>query len=543
VNRSAAPGRQPAAAIAGGAAAVALTIVFATALRRPLVTWPFAANPASYCCGHPDEVGHYELARAFRSGTDPGTYPPGFAVLTSVALSTPVSGAAAALVPAAVAGEDREKARVIATGRIVSLAFSGAAVALLYVLCLAAGIPAGIAAVSAPIFALAPLFLVQGTYALPDAGHAALIVGMLVAFFAWDRRRNRILEVLFGFLLGGTFAFKLVGVVIGLPPAVSMVVRSHSRRRTAATVGLSFLAGVLAFSGGFLGFASPSAIFHKVVVENARASRIRPIANFVHHVLSVAPGMGLLFAVLLLFAVISFVGRRALARARRPFRPLDRLPAAAIGAGLYAVGVSFSSNPFTRHMLPIYPLLVLFALSEVAFQAGRRTPGIRALLVLGLFVSFLAYGAWASRPVLASFVDDPVDRAVKWVRSETPCEPRVPPLRNFAPVESPATRPRAPGEPARVMIVHSAWLGRLTGSWWLKAAPADLRDVYHFEGGLPELRFWQKLAAAGEADGWRVIRSFGDDWKTPESRFLSALGRGYDQFVTAGRVLVVARAD
>jgi hypothetical protein len=188
-------------------------------------------------------------------------------------------------------------------------------------------------------------------------------------------------------------------------------------------------------------------------------------------------------------------------------------------------------------MLPVYPLLVLFALSEVASRTTRAAVGV------ALSVSFFAYGIYATRPVLGSFVHDPVDRAVAWVRSETPCDPRVPPLRNFAPLTSAATRPRAPGEPAQVMIVHSAWLGRLTGSWWLKPAPADLRDVYHFEGGLPELRFWQKLAAVREADGWRVVRTFGDDWKTPESLFLSALGRGYDQFVTAGRVLVIARAD
>jgi hypothetical protein len=65
--------------------------------------------------------------------------------------------------------------------------------------------------------------------------------------------------------------------------------------------------------------------------------------------------------------------------------------------------------------------------------------------------------------------------------------------------------------------------------------------VYHFEGTLEELRFWQELAA-GRAGDWRVIQTFGDDWTTPERLFLSLLGRGYDQFVTAGRVFVVARS-
>src|SRR4029453_18517930 len=216
VNRSGVSRRPASDAIAVGAAAVVLTIALTTALRRPLVTWPFASNPASYCCGHPDEVGHYELSREFRSGRDPGTYPPGFAVVTSIAPRTPAAATAARLVPPGVTGEEHEKARAIATGRIVSVVFSGAAVALLYVLCLGAGIPAPTAAASAPMLALAPLFIVQGTYALPDAAHAALVLAMLVAFLAWDRRRTAIREVVFGFFLGGVFPLKILGAVIDL---------------------------------------------------------------------------------------------------------------------------------------------------------------------------------------------------------------------------------------------------------------------------------------------------------------------------------------
>src|SRR4030095_7303462 len=242
-------------------AAVVLTIALTTALRRPLVTWPFASNPASYCCGHPDEVGHYELSREFRSGRDPGTYPPGFAVVTSIAPRTPAAATPARLVSPRGAGGERGQARATATGRIVSVVFSGAAVALLYVLCLGAGIPAPTAAASAPMLALAPLFIVQGTYALPAAGPAALVLALLLAFLAWDRRRTACREVVFGFFLGAVFAFKIVGIVIGLPPFVSMLVRSPSRRRTAATAGRSFLAGMLAFSGGFLRFARTAALF------------------------------------------------------------------------------------------------------------------------------------------------------------------------------------------------------------------------------------------------------------------------------------------
>jgi hypothetical protein len=151
----------------------------------------------------------------------------------------------------------------------------------------------------------------------------------------------------------------------------------------------------------------------------------------------------------------------------------------------------------------------------------------------------VGYNTFATLPLLRSFAEDPVDRAMAWVRAKTAYDPRVPSFRNFPPIPSVRTRPVASG-PDAVTNVHSAWLGRLTGSWWLRPAPVDLRDVYHFEGTVKDLRFWQKLAA-GRAGDCQVIQTFGDDWATPERLFLSLLGRGYDQFVTAGRVLVVAR--
>ena len=525
----------------GAAVAVVLVIGLATLLRLPLLSWPFAAHPQSSCCGHPDEITHYDLLRAFRSGLDPGSYPPGFAVLTALALRTPAGDAASSFVPIGIVGEERDRIRSVWMGRILSLVLSGVAVWLLYRLCVGAGLAAPIAAVSAPMLALAPLFSVQSTYALADVPHVALVVACTVTFLWWDRLRRLSQEALFGLLLGGVFVFKLIGVVFGIPLLLSMAARSVSRRRTVMTVGLSFLVGLLAFSAGFLRFALPSSIFEKVVVENARASRIRPGWNAVHHLLSLVPGMGALFTLLLVAAVASFGFRVVRRRSRVSFHPLDPLPAIAIGTLLYFLSICFSSNPFTRHMLPVYPFLILFVLFEaIAPPANRVSQKLRPALAVLLFVFFVGYDTLATRPLLRSFAEDPVDRAMAWVRANTAYEPRVPPFRNFPPVPNVRSRPVPSGGPDALTIVHSAWLGRLTGSWWLRPAPVDLRDVYHFEGTVKDLRFWQKLTA-GRAGDWRVIQTFGDDWKTPERLFLSLLGRGYDQFVTAGRVLVVAR--
>ncbi|HEY6066003.1 MAG TPA: phospholipid carrier-dependent glycosyltransferase [Thermoanaerobaculia bacterium] len=525
------------------AAAVALVIVLATVLRFPMARWPLAEHPGALCCGHPDETIHADLVSAFRSGSEPGIYPPGLAFLTTLVLESPAGSFASRLVPAGAAEDQRDRVRAIATARILASIFSAAAVVLLFLLCLEVGLAPWLAASSAPLLALAPLYAVQSTFALADVPDVALLLGSIYAFLRWARRRMLPPEIFFGFLLGGAFATKLIGVAIGVPPMISMIVRSGTRRRTSAAIGVSFLAGTLAFSGGHLRFASAAAIFQKVVIENVRTARIRPGWNAVHYVLSLVPGMGVLFVLLLVVSAAGWsIARFRAGGHRRPSRMLDPLPAVAAGCLVYFPGICFSSNPFTRHLLPLDPFLILFALVAVdRVLAGRATSRLRPTAYALLFVGAVAYNVLASWPLLRSFTRDPVDEAAAWVRAQTGYEPLVPPMRNFPPVPSVRTRTGSSADPDELFIVHSAWLGRLTGSWWLKPAPADLSDVYHFEGTAGELRFWQNVAK-GAGGQWRVIRAFGDDWKTPERLFLSAIGRGYDQFVTAGRAYVVVRA-
>lgn len=521
--------------------AVLSVIVLSTLLRLPLVQWPYAEHPDAPCCGNPDEATHYELVRAFRSESDPGSYPPGLAFLTFLALRTPARAAVSALVPPTVASEDhRDRIRVIAVARILCLSFSAVAVLLLYLICIEAGLSRWLAATSAPLLGLAPLYGIQTTFALADAPNVALLLASIYVFLKWHRRRQLSYEILFGLILGGVFAVKLVGVVIGIPLMVSMILRSPSRRRTALAIGVSLFVGVYAFAGGHMRFASISSVFQKVVVENVRATRIRPGWNAVHHLLSLLPGMGALFILLLMISI----GWRLIARVRAwRVRALDPLPAVGIGSLLYFLAICFSSNPFVRHVLPLYPFLILFVLVTTdALLRTRFSPGRGATVGSLLFACALAYNTFTSWPLARSFVDDPLDEASAWVRAETAFEPRVEAFRNFPPVPSVRARPAPPGAPEELMIVHSAWLGRLTGSWWLRPAPKEVRDVYHFDGSFEELRFWQKLMA-GELTEWRVLASFGDDWNTPERLFLSLIGRGYDQFVTAGRAYVVARTS
>lgn len=521
--------------------AVLSVILLSTLLRLPLLQWPFAEHPDGFCCGHPDEVIHYDLVRAFRSGSDPGSYPPGLAFVTLMALKTPAAAATASLVPAVASEDRRDQIRVIAMARILSLAFSGVAILFLYLICLEIGLLPWLAATAAPLLGLAPLYAVQTAYGLADALNVALVLASSFFFLRWHRRPALHLELLFGLLLGGVFAVKLVGVVIGIPLLLSMIARSPSRRRTSLAIGIALIVGVGAFSGGHLRFASLPSMFQKVVVENARAARIEPGWNLIHHALSLIAGMGALFVLLLLFSIGGWmISRVGAGRSLRAVRVLGSMPAVGIGSALYFLCICFSSNPFTRHMLPVYPFLILFVLRALGERLRfRASPRLRIALPPVLFACALGYNAFATWPLLQSFVHDPLDQASRWVRSETSYEPRLEAFRNFPPVRVPAGTDVSDGS-QELMIVHSAWLGRFTGSWWLKAAPSDLRDVYHFEGTFEEVRFWQKLTA-GETTEWRVRASFGDDWNTPERLFLERIGRGYDQFVTAGRAYVVTR--
>lgn len=527
----------------GPAVAVVLVIGLATLLRLPLLSWPFAEHPDALCCGHPDEIAQYDLVSAFRSGSDPGFYPPGLAFLTFLSLKTPAGAAVASLVPPAVVSEERrDRIRVIAMARILSLAVSGVAVFLLYLVCIESGLSPWLAATSAPLLALAPLYGVQTTYALADGLHVALLLASIYVFLTWHRRPRLHQEIPFGLLMGGVFAVKLVGLVIGIPPLVSMIVRSSSRRRTSLAIGVSLFVGACAFSGGHMRFASIFSMFQKIVVENARATRIRPGWNAVHHFFSLVPGMGALFLLLLLLSIGWWLIARAGARRPSPaIRVLDPLPAVGIGSVLYFLGICFSSNPFTRHMLPVYPFLILVVLGTIdSLLRARASPRLRTSLAHLLFFGAVAYNAFAIWPLLRSFVHDPLDQASAWVRAETTYEPRLAALRNFPPVPSVQAGPSGSDGSEKLMIVHSAWLGRFTGSWWLKPAPADMRDVYHFDGSFEEVRFWQKLMA-GEPTEWRILASFGENWNTPERLFLARIGRGYDQFVTAGRAYIVTR--
>ena len=65
----------------------------------------------------------------------------------------------------------------------------------------------------------------------------------------------------------------------------------------------------------------------------------------------------------------------------------------AIGTLLYFLSICFSSNPFTRHMLPVYPFLILFVLGLCVRQFASRS-NTAGLLAISTTLFGLMYVPW-----------------------------------------------------------------------------------------------------------------------------------------------------
>lgn len=519
-------GRAAAVRLIAPLALVVAVIALAGWMRAPMFAWPVAYRIGEVCCGHPDELNHYEIVRGFRRGVDRGNYPPGMAFLTFLlapATSTVIAERTAA---PAVSGEERDRIGTVLTARVIAGIASGLAVVLLFLLCIATGIRPWMAAVSAPLLALAPLYAVQSGYGLADIPNVSSIVAYAWVFTLWLRAPRVSLELLFGLLTGAAVAFKY-GVAIGAVLFVWMLWHSPRRWRTGLASGLALVFGVAVFSGGFLRFVSSDAILHLVVSENVGAARVTPAANAVHHLLSLLTGLGALFVTIALAVSFSCALGRACIRNNKPALGLKPLVVASL---VYFVIICFSSNPFVRHALPLYPFLILFTLTGAQAMITRFPEAWRPSLVLLLCVA-IGYNSFASFSVVRSFVRDPLLEATAWIESRNLEVAPLNPTRNSRP-------PLESGH--EVITAHSAWLGRATGSWWLKPAPKTVADAYHFRQTDAELRFWQDVMS-GRSTEWVVIASFGEDWNTPERLFLTLLNRGYDQWTTAGRLYVLER--
>lgn len=502
-----------------------LLVILSIALRLPILTWPIGQAAHASCCGNIDEITHYNNLKGFTTGKPASWYPTSFAFLTYAAERVGAARLADRLI-AQKSDVPPDRSRDVIAARLVSIAFSCAAIFLMFRLALLARLGPMSALAAAAFLGLSPLFLVQTTYGTADGATLAFVMAYVYAFVAWSEKRSVGWALAFGLAMGAALVIK-GSILIALPLAVCMVAWSANRVATAAAMLAAAFTAVAGLSGMSLGFAHPRVLYQLVVENNMRTAKFSVFENSLHYAGSVVPSLGVLFSLLLLISIVAY-GRR-LARDHPRWKGAVGSPwtIVAVGCGLHFVGVCFLSNPFVRHLLPLHPFLILFALRELGVVAASVHFGQRMRLLAVL--SVIAYEASISWPIVRSFGDDPMSQASRWLQAETGL--RLPPTDGLN---------LPPREHGGVLVVHSWWSGRVTGRWWLKPSPRSLDEAYHFRGSAADFELWRRVLG-GQSKEWRVIWSSGEDWNTPERWFLTWLGKGYDQGVTAGRVEIFAR--
>jgi len=531
---------------------VVMALALSLLMRFPALTWPLNQQPYAPCCGHPDELKHYVISRSFAGRPHRVGYPPGLGYMTHLAQKAGLGRLATSLAPPSASGTELKKIRLVYTARLLSLLLSCAGVWLLYALSRKAGLSGWVAACAAGFLICSPLYLVYSIYGLADVPNAVLILAYVYAFVRWSERQGTGFLVAFGLLVGGALAVKL-GVIIALPLALHVLVTSRRRGVDAALLGLGTMAGAYVMSGGVPTLAELGAITARVDTVTTGVETSLPW-NVVHHLGSLITGMGGLFVLVLITSLPGW-GSWVRDLRRADWRTTFASPWSALAAGCvlnFAV-ICWSSSAHTRHMLVLYPFVVLFAMAGISrLRWARRlldAPPERSVARVNLagaaaMALIAAYGSVTARPVLGSFSDDPNVRAARWLREQTDADDRV----QFARYTERArllfdmtSRRPGDGRTRELLVIHSYWSGRFTGTWWLKPAPKTLKEVKQpgtEDAGV--LDVWQALME-GRLTNLKIVASFGDDWRTPERALLHAVGRGYDQFVTAGEVSILER--
>lgn len=519
-------------------AALAVVMLLSLALRLPALTWPLNQQPQTRCCGHPDEGNHYEILRSLPSIHPQGEHAPGFAVIVYLAERLGAGHAAQLFVPANAIDHDRTRA--IYTARLVSIGFSLLAVWLVYLLGRSFGATGLHAVTGAALVALSPLFSAQSIYGLPDIPNLALVLGYVYVFIRWTKRPAPLLLFGLAFLVGAALAVKL-GFLVALPLMLFMILRSDRRIRDAALLCAGVAAGGILVSGG-AGASRMRMVWDMVWYDNVTGAERSLLWNAVHYIGSLVAGMGVHAVLIVVVSLALSLPRVRGAISAGSGRILERPGlAVALGCAIHFAAISGFNAAFTRHMLLLYPFLAIFAM--VGVSSSPVFHDRRSAILLLLFVIVL--GTIATWPVMRSFSSDPSVVAARWLEGHAGAGDCIhftwytDRTRELLPWDTGAAC-AGDTRPARFLVIHSAWSGRFTGSWWLKPRPKAAAEVHNVAVEESELKFWQRLFEGLDAE-WRITAAFGDDWPTVERRFLTLTGRGYDQFATPGRIVIAER--
>ena len=480
-------------------------LALALVVRVPGIFWGTNFPIDGFGSHHPDELTHWLLAREM-TGDPVARYPlPAYPKATAAPVALAIRGAQRATG----AGDQPAPSRraYLLLGRSVSVAYGTLTV--LVVMLLASRfltrwesvVAAGVAT------ALGGLHVTQSHFFLADA--SALFwftLGLYLLRRHLDDEGEDVGHFRLGaFAFGVAFGTKLV--LIGLPSlAIASLLPGPRVRR--------IVWGAVFFA---LGFAIANAFDYSLVdLRQSFARGItsptvfdRPRAALMY--LTQLPGVfGLPVVLLAILGGVAFARRRPGLVARSP-RALEPALTVWLPLAIATYLVLFRIDPFPRHLLTLFPWVVLFAGAGFASaQEWIRRRGVPAAVMPVVATAWMALLVFDGE---RNFITEPRNRAASWLLANLPPGSTTYwPDHPFTTTYKHTVYPR--GESPDVIVMEMMFANHfLSGPLWRNSMPSDHRRIF---GGQSPERVQRMQALFRGGSGYKEVARFGEGYFMPE---------------------------
>ncbi len=385
------------------AAVLGLILLLGIATRVPGLFWGYGAFGSQILVLHPDEP-EYTLGRHEETA-----YPRGLSV--NVGLLSRLLAAAG--VPGVARGERYD----LLLGRIVSLAYGVLTLLVVYRLARAVFRDDRIALLSAFFLSLANLHVTYSHIGIPDSAATFWFWAALATAHTALARESRRAALLSAVCSGAAGAMRYQAT--SLVPLVFWVARSRGRIWKGLLVLVGVATSFLVFSGLSVNLRGAWTLLTNVMVWGDLGWR--KIFLPVVYLTALLVGVGLPVFVLAGYGLLAFAReKRAIWRGWREVLADHDLPIvlAPAVAFLQASTVALWAP---RHVTVLTPFLAMLGAYGVVRLPVTALGPVSAQAVRGALVAAIAlYSAVHVASVQAYFVDDPLERAGRWLRANVP---------------------------------------------------------------------------------------------------------------------------
>jgi hypothetical protein len=479
-------------------------------VRLPGLAWGLNW-PDGFALHHPDEYTHVDNADAIMRLLEPDAgrpYPKAMAAWAAAPFLLWHTAADGVL-----GGPRVRVPLLVGAGRLVSLLFGLAAIALVFAIGRDALGDARAGVFGAWLLALGGLHVTQSHFFLSDV--PAVTLTLLAVWLLWrdltmsSAGQHDALRWA-AFAAGAAVAFKLL--VFALPAVVYAACARAPRPRRLAHAAVFGIAGVAVAS---LGFDGTPALYRSVTMGINYPFEFDRLQG----ALVAAVQMPAIFSLPLL--LLATYGTWDLLRRLRNAPPLVRRHALVVFGTVPLVGLAFvlgKLDPFPRHWVFLIPWAAVaggWALARGAAWLERR--GRSPLLLLApVMIWMAAFVVDGER----YFVFEPRNEALRWVRAHVPEGATVYWTRHRALVGYQPVRWPHEGEPDVLVLEMYDANNALSGTGWRNSYPEDPARV--FDAGSPERVFGLQALFRGEAP-YRLTARFPDAYVMPEYRLAAHL--------------------